>query len=124
MDDERWRRISQFYHAALQRPAAERSAFLASACGDDELLKDEIESLLANDGRTTSALARVVGTVLDPRDSHAATVFPMVGQVLGHYRIGDRIGAGGMGVVYRARDTRLERDVALKVLPAATLADD
>jgi hypothetical protein len=61
MDDEHWRRTLQLSHAALQRPAAKHLALLASACGDDELLRDEIESLLANDTGTTIALVRDCG---------------------------------------------------------------
>jgi eukaryotic-like serine/threonine-protein kinase len=112
---ERWARVERLYHEALTRGAHEREAFLADACAGDDRLRREIESLLAHDGGaaflSTPAVANAIGGGI------------RIGQALGPYVISARIGEGGMGEVYRARDTKLDRDVAIKVLPEAFAAD-
>jgi eukaryotic-like serine/threonine-protein kinase len=120
MDPERWQRIAHVYESALQQEPAERGAFLAEASGSDEELRREVESLLAHDS-TPVLLDR-------PMLEAAAAVFTEQsdlepGTHLGPYRIDVLLGAGGMGQVYRAIDTRLNRTVAIKVLPP-TLATD
>jgi eukaryotic-like serine/threonine-protein kinase len=122
MNQERWQGIERLYHAALARPIGERVGFLAEACGGDEVLRREVEALLATpatgDGIFAApALAMAgVGRVLSDPPT-------LLGQRLGVYELQARIGAGGMGEVYRARDTRLGRDVAIKILPQAFTSD-
>jgi serine/threonine protein kinase/Tol biopolymer transport system component len=122
MTPERWRQVSRIYYDALARDSGERAPFLREACRDDETLRQEVESLLAQPASTEHflgepALAMAPGLMDDPAEP------TLTGQRLGVYHILDLLGVGGMGEVYRARDTRLGRDVAVKVLPRLFSAD-
>src|SRR5262249_21445815 len=116
MTPERWRQVEELYHAALTRGESDRTAFLAGACAGDETLQREVESLLAQpasdqgflDGRAVAVAAHMVSDAESPM---------LTGRRLGAYQVRERIGVGGMGEVYRAHDTKLGRDVAVKILP-------
>jgi eukaryotic-like serine/threonine-protein kinase len=121
VETSRWREIEDLFHAASEYPPDERSAFLDHACRDDESLRGEVESLLANEGRTASFLESALGTADTLPIEEALRVSP--GEAIGPYIVDEFLGAGGMGEVYRGRDTRLNRAVAIKFLPRSTVAE-
>jgi len=115
MIPQRFERVREIYHAALDRPPGERAVFLDGACSGDTALRDEVLSLLAADREAGSFLAATeVAFDTRPLGPAGAT---LTGHVLGSYEVLSRLGAGGMGEVYLARDTRLGRNVAIKLLP-------
>ena len=120
MSDNRWQRIENIFHQAAELAPAARSALLDEVCAGDESLRQEVESLLALDAGNGSTFVNLVDRAAD---DPVITVEDLSGRVIGPYKILERIGAGGMGVVYQARDTQLDRTVAIKVLPADRMAD-
>jgi serine/threonine protein kinase/Tol biopolymer transport system component len=119
MNSERWQRVAQLYDLVLERNPTERAAFLAAQSGEDADLRREVESLLAQDSARVLLDEPMLETAADVLDEFDLEP----GSQVGPYRIDAIVGAGGMGQVYRATDTRLDRTVAIKVLPHALARD-
>jgi len=117
MNSEQWQQVERLYHVARERDAEERAAFLTEACAGDEELRREVESLLRYEDRAEdfigSPALEVAAKIM--ADGQSATV--PIAQMINQYKLISSLGAGGMGEVYLAQDTRLNRKVALKFLP-------
>ncbi len=122
MTPERWQQVDQIFQAAIELNPAERAAFLDTCCSGDEELRREVESLITTDGQGLSfidapafqfAAGLLVSTEPELRE----------GQRIGQYKVIALVGAGGMGEVYLAEDTKLGRKIALKLLPAEFIRD-
>ncbi|HMF96420.1 MAG TPA: serine/threonine-protein kinase [Vicinamibacterales bacterium] len=132
-DAERWERIKQLFQAALDRPPTDRPGFLGDECGGDLGVQAEVESLLEAHASAGSFAARPAVDLLsrsEPFESASVADGIVVppsafapGERLGPYRVLSRLGSGGMGDVYRALDSTLGREVAIKVLPAMFTTD-
>jgi len=123
MKAERWKQVNDLFQSAVEHAPEERAAFLDEACRGDEGLRCEVESLLTSHGRSENFIelpAFEVAPELVTNDRTGA----LVGKVIGHYRIESLIGVGGMGEVYLARDERLGRKAALKLLPDSLTTDE
>jgi len=115
MSSDRWEKIEEIYHAALKLEGSQRASFLDQVCQDDGGLRREVESLLASDAQAGDFIESPA-IELVARGMTDLSIPSLAGRQFGTYQILSVLGAGGMGEVYKARDTRLNRNVAIKVL--------